>query len=219
MSKLTPDQLSSRLRFDWNITGRMRSSIVAIQAFRSMTDLASRKRPILSPEDSHKAVAYLVEYHIQSLIGPGKFHDRFVVSMDLMAGGNYPYSQPACFVISQPIPWSPHFLAGNGAVCLGELWSAAAGNITLGHLIIHVAKLLNFDEPDREPSYGGWNAKAVAYWRQVMKRQPVTKELPYPIIPPEFTHGMSRNSRPLFRPAVVAVPFTPSRTLFRPVGD
>ena len=218
MSKLTPDQRNSRLRLDWNIASRMNGPLAAIQAFRSMADLAGRKHPIQSPEDSHKAVAYLVEYHIRSLIGAAKFHDRFDISMDLMAGGNYPFSDPACFVVSRPIPWSPHFLTGNGSVCLGELWTAARGNITLGHLIIHVAKLLNFDEPDREPSYGGWNAKAMAYWRHVMKRQPVTNGLSYPVIPPEFTHGVTQTSTPLFRPAAVATPFAPARTLFRPVG-
>jgi hypothetical protein len=217
MAKLTPEELRSRLRFDWNIMQQMKSPLVTTRAFGSMSDLASGSRPILNAEDSHKAVAYLVEYHIRSLIGPAKFHDRFDVSMDLMAGGNYPFSQPACFVVSKPVPWSPHFLTGNGAVCLGELWTAACGDITAAHLVIHIAKLLNFDEPDREPSYGGWNAKAVHYWRHVMKRQPITAGLPYPVVPPEFTHGLSPNSKPLFRPAAAAV-FTPSKSLFRPVG-
>jgi hypothetical protein len=218
MSSLSPEQLSSRLQFDWNITQRMQSPLVTVQAFRNMGDLTRRMNPVTNPADSPKAVAYLVEYRTWSLIGAGQFHDHFDVSMDLMAGGNYPYSQPACFVTSRPIPWSPHFYPSNGAICLGELWTAAAGNITLGHLIVHIAKLLNFDEPDREPSYGGWNPKAVAYWRHVMKRQPITSGLAYPTLPPELTHGLTHNSTPLFRPAAVAVPFAPSQTLFRPVG-
>jgi hypothetical protein len=156
-------------------------------------------------------------YRIRSLIESGRFHDRFDVSMDLLAGGDYPYSQPTCFVVSQPVPWSPHFLAGNGAICLGELWTQAHGGITLGHLIVHVAKLLNFDEPDREPSYGGWNAAAVRYWRQVMKRQPVTKGLSYPLLPPEITHGMGTHAKTLFRPAAAAEPSASAPTLFRPV--
>ncbi len=218
MAKLSPEELRNRLRFDWNIMQQMKSPLVTIRAFGSMSDLASRIRPILNGEEGHKAVAYLVEYRIRSLIDTGKFHDRFDVSMDLLAGGNYPFSQPACFVVSEPIPWSPHFLPGNGAVCLGELWAAAKGDITAAHLLIHIAKLLNFDESDREASYGGWNAKAVHYWRHVMKRQPITAGLPYPVIPPEFTHGLSSKSQPLFRPATVTPVFTSSKTVFRPTG-
>ena len=218
MSKLSPEELASRLRFDWSITQQMKSALVKTQAFQNMTDLARRRNPIVNPIESHKAAAYLVEYRIRSLIGPGQFRDRFDVSMDLLAGGNYPYTQPACFVISQPVPWSPHFLLGNGTICLGELWTQAHGAITAGHLIIHVAKLLNFDEPDREPSYGGWNAKAVKYWRHVMKHQPITKGLAYPILPPEITHRVNANAKPLFRPATPAAPFAPTKTLFRPAG-
>jgi hypothetical protein len=217
MPKLSPEQLNSRLRLDWNIMQQINSPLVTIQAFRNMSDLMGRNRPVLDAVEAHKAVAYLVEYHIKSLIGPDRFHDRFDVSMDLLAGGDYPYTAPACFVISRPVPWSPHFFPSNGAICLGELWTAAGGNILLAHLLVHVAKLLNFDEPDREPSYGGWNAEAVQYWRKKMNRQPVTPGLAYPVIPPEFTHGLTADSKPLFRPVSGTPLFAPSPTLFRPV--
>lgn len=215
MSKLDPEHLQSRLRFDWTITQKMNSAVVTMQAFRSLADLGRRRNPIIKEKDSHQACVYLVEYRIRSLIAEGMFHDRFEVTADLLAGGNYPFSQPACFVTSKPIPWSPHFLPSRGAICLGELWTQARGAMTLGHLIVHICKLLNFDEPDREPSYGGWNAPAVNYWRKVLNRQPITKGLVYPKLPSEVTHAIQVPHKPLFQPASVAVA-TAAQPGFRP---
>ncbi|HEY7327865.1 MAG TPA: hypothetical protein VH592_09510 [Gemmataceae bacterium] len=214
--KLKPEELQSRLRFDWAITNKMKSPLVHIQAFKGLTDLGRRKNPIVTEREAHQARAYLVEYRVRSLVGEGKFHDRFDVSVDLLSGGDYPFSQPACCVISQPIPWSPHFLPSKGAICLGELWTQSRGAMTLGHLIIHICKLLNFDEQDREPSYGGWNAPAVNYWRNVLHRQPITKGLAYPTLPAEITHAIETSPKPLFRPAS-ATRVSTDQPLFRPV--
>jgi hypothetical protein len=215
VSKLKPEELQSRLRFDWAITNKMKSPLVHTQAFKSLAGLRRRKNPIVNEQDGHRASAYLVEYRVRSLVGEGQFHDRFDVTFDLLSGGDYPFSQPACSVISQPIPWSPHFLPGNGAICLGELWTQSRGAMTLGHLIIHVCKLLNFDEEDREPSYGGWNAAAVRYWRTVLHRQPITKGLAYPTLPGEVTHAIETPRKPLFRPAAAAGSCC-DKPLFRP---
>lgn len=217
MAKLTPEQLQSRRRFDWMIAQKMNSSpLVQIETFKTLADLHSRKNPIIREQDGHRASAYLIEYRIRSLVGEGKFHERFDVAFDLLAGGNYPFSEPACFVTSQPIPWSPHFLPGKGAICLGELWTQARGAMTFGHLIVHVAKLLNFDEPDREPSYGGWNGAAVNYWRKVLRREPITKNLVYPTLPAEITHAIEVPQKLLFRPAAAAA--APAQSHFRPRG-
>jgi hypothetical protein len=215
MPNLTPEQLQSRLSFDWTISRQMNGPLVAIRAFKSLADLRGRKNPVVKEQDGHRACAYLVEYRIRSLVGEGIYHDRFLVSLDLLAGGSYPYSEPACFVISQPIPWSPHFLRGKGAICLGELWAEGRGTLLLGWLIIHICKLLNFDEPDREPSYGGWNQAAVNYWRRVLNRQPITKGLVYPALPAEVTHEVEVPDKPLFRPAA-ATAFGAARSHFRP---
>jgi hypothetical protein len=215
--KLKADQLQSRLRFDWTVTRNMNSPLVQIQAYKSVADLGRRQHPIVNEEDAHRACAYLVEYRVRSLVAEGVFHDRFEVAIDLLAGGNYPFTEPACFVTSRPVPWSPHFQARSGAICLGALWTQARGAMTLGHLIVHIAKLLNFDEPDREPSYGGWNAAAVRYWRQVLHRQPVTKDLVYPTLPAEVTHAIEVPEQPVFRPAPAAG-FSVARPHFRPKG-
>ncbi len=215
MPKLNPEQLQSRLRFDWTIARQMNGPLVTIRAFKSLADLGRRKNPVVKEQDGPRACAYLVEYRVRSLVGEGVFHDRFEVSIDLMAGGSYPYSEPACFVTSEPIPWSPHFLPGEGAICLGELWAQARGAMMLGHLVVHIARLLNFDEPDREPSYGGWNAAAVNYWRRVLNRQPITKGLVYPTLPAEVIHEVEVPDKPLFRPAA-ATAFGAARPHFRP---
>src|SRR5579871_2381816 len=143
MPKLKSEELQSRLRFDWAIAQKMNGPLVHIQAFKGLADLKRRKKPITKEEDGHRACAYLVEYRIRSLVGEGQYHGCFEVSIDLLSGGDYPFSQPSCTVISQPIPWSPHFLPDHGAICLGELWTQAQGAMTLGHLIVHIAKLLN----------------------------------------------------------------------------
>jgi hypothetical protein len=204
VSKLNPKELQSRLRFDFRITQGINSPLVRIEAYKSLADLDRRKNRILKEQDGHRACAYLVEYRVRSLIGEGQFHDRFLVAHDLLAGGTYPYSEPACCVISQPIPWSPHFLPGRGAICLGTLWTQARGHMPFAHIIIHICKLLNFDEEDREPSYGGWNAPAVNYWRKVLHRQPITKGLVYPTLSAEVTHGIDIPKKPLFQPASTA---------------
>jgi len=213
--KLSLEQLQSRLRFDWAIARKMNGPLVLFQAFKSLADLGRRKDPVVKEEDGHRARAYSVEYRVRSLVGEGEFHDRFHVSFDLLNGGDYPFTEPACFVTSTPIPWSPHFLPRTGAICLGELWTQARGAMTLGHLVIHVAKLLNFDEEDRESSYGGWNPAAVKYWRKVLNRQPITKGLVYPTLPAEVTHAIEIPHKPLFQPAAAAG-FTAAQPHFRP---
>jgi ubiquitin-protein ligase len=214
-NKLKPDELHSRLRFDWAIAQKMNGPLVCVQAFKSLADLSRRKNPVITQQECHRASAYLAEFHVRSLVGGGEFHDNFQVSIDLLAGGDYPFSEPACFVTSRPIPWSPHFLPSKGAICLGELWGQAGGAMTLGHLLVHVAKLLNFDEPDREPSYGGWNAAAVNYWRRVLHRRPITEGLAYPSLPAEITHAIEIPQKPLFKPAAAAL-VAAARPHFRP---
>jgi hypothetical protein len=213
--KLNDEQLQSRLRFDWTICQQMNGPLVTIRAFKSLADLRGGKNPVVKEQDGHRACVYLVEFRVRSLVGEGKYHDRFEVSIDLLAGGSYPYSVPACFVTSKPIPWSPHFLPDKGAICLGEQWTEGRGTLLLGWLIIHICKLLNFDEPDREPSYSGWNAAAVNYWRRVLKRQPITKGLVYPTLPAQVTHEVEVPDKPLFRPAA-ATGFGAARPHFQP---
>jgi hypothetical protein len=82
------------------------------------------------------------------------------------------------------MPWTPHF-SRNRPICTDEeIWLAAKGRLLLGHWLVHVAKLLNFDEIPRTENYGGYNPDAAAYWRAKLNRQPLTPDFPYPVLPP-----------------------------------
>lgn len=70
----------------------------------------------------------------------------------------------------------------------------------MAHAIVHVARLLNCDESDRGPEYGGYNRVAMTYWRETMRCRPLTAGLKYPVPSVEVTHGISsREPLPQFR--------------------
>lgn len=179
---LEPDELQSRLLHDFRIVSLMKSPLMKVIAYRDVDDLYGRRDPIVSEDEGHLATHYLVEYNIKTLVGRGTYSDRTLVHIDLLADYNYPFTEPCCYVVDSTLPWSPHFLEG-APICLGELWSQARGNMLLGHLLVHIAKLLNFDEVARGGGYVGWNGEAVEYWREVLGEQPITKNLPYPALP------------------------------------
>lgn len=187
MAQLTMQQRQDRLRFDYAVATKMRSHIMTVTAYRSTEDLDRRRNPIVSEADGHLATHYLVDYRIRSLIGRGVYHDKFSVKFDLLANGNYPYSRPGCYVISTKMPWTPHFKE-HVPVCVDhDLWEASQGKMLLGQLMVHVAKLLNFDEIPRSDNYGGYNPDAAEYWRSELQRQPINPQLVYPPLPAEIS--------------------------------
>lgn len=183
MPKLTPEQLRTRLKMDYQLVAQMRSPLMTITAYRNADDLDRRRNPIVSQEDGHLATHYLVDYYIRTLVGPDEYSDKTSVKFDLLANGNYPYTIPGCYVVSTRLPWTPHFKAGNVPICTDyDMWENAEGRLSLAHWIIHVAKLLNFDEIPRTENYGGFNPAAARYWREKLKMQPLTP-LEYPPLP------------------------------------
>ncbi|HYG08529.1 MAG TPA: hypothetical protein VD835_01015 [Pyrinomonadaceae bacterium] len=179
---LEPDELQSRLLHDYKIVSLMKSPLMKVTAYRDVDDLYERRDPILSEDQGHLATHYLIEYNIKTLVGRGTYSDQTTVHVDLLADYNYPFTEPCCYIIDSRLPWSPHFLEG-APICLGELWAQSRGTMLLGHLLVHIAKLLNFDEVARGGGYVGWNGEATEYWRQVLGEQPITKNLPYPALP------------------------------------
>jgi hypothetical protein len=178
------DDIQSRLRFDYQVVMGMRTPLMTVEAYRSLEDLEDETDPILSTDEGHLATYYRVVYHITTLAGPERYSNETTVDFHLLANNNYPVSEPACFATSNPIPWSPHFHPKTGDVCLGKIWRVANGNMLLGELMTHVARLLNFDEPEYEdPNYGGWSPEAVDYWVNKLGRRPITEKLRYPIVP------------------------------------
>jgi hypothetical protein len=183
MAKLTPEQLKTRLKLDYQVVVKMRSPLMTITAYRNTTDLEKRRNPIVSEDEGDLATHYLVDYYIRTLVGRDEFSDKTSVKFDLLANGNYPYTIPGCYVISSRMPWTPHFQEGVAICTDHNMWEDAKGNLLLGDWVVHVAKLLNFDEIPRTENYGGLNPEAARYWRDKLKRQPLTPNLHYPPLP------------------------------------
>lgn len=187
MAGLGPDDLRSRLQFDFQVVSQMHSPLMRVAAYRNIDDLRKRRNVITSEDEGHLATHYFVDYHIRTLVGRDLFSDHTSVHIDLHANNNYPFSEPGCYVVESRMPWSPHFLKGR-PICLGEIWQQAQGTMLLGQLLVHIAKLLNFDEVARGGGYVGYNGEAIEYWKRVLGYQPITKNLPYPELPTDLVH-------------------------------
>lgn len=187
MPRLTPEQLKSRLTWDYQVAVKMRSPLMSVTAYRNADDLKRRRNPIVSEDEGHLATHYLVDYYVKTLVGPDEYSDKTSIMFDLFANSNgrddYPYAPPSCIVISNRIPWTPHFTEGRPVCTDDDLWGASGGRKLLADWVVHVAKLLNFDEIPRTENYGGYTPAAARYWRDKLKRQPLTPNLHYPALP------------------------------------
>ncbi|HEX8087866.1 MAG TPA: hypothetical protein VF762_03390 [Blastocatellia bacterium] len=219
MAKLTPEDLWSRLKFDYRVAMKMRSPVMSVTAYRSADDLAKRRNPIVSEEEGHLATHYLVDYYIRTLVGPDRYSDKTSVMFDLLVNGNYPYSVPGRWVVDSEMPWTPHFTKGR-PICVDEdLWNQSRGRMLLGDLLVHVAKLLNFDEIPRTPNYGGYTPDAAKYWRTRLQMQPITPNLTYPVLPQGIINNQSVVPRGIFE-VVSEKDSTPSFSgLFEPAEN
>jgi hypothetical protein len=184
MERLTADELRSRLTFDYQTVMLMSCPLMEVEAYRNLDDLLARRNMIRSVEDGYLAVHYRVKYNLRTLVGPGRYsRDATVVRFDLFADSDYPESEPPCFVIDGELPWSPHFHPERDvSVCTGDIWLEADGNMLLGELMVHVAKLLNFDEPPNPKIEHGYHPEAAKYWVNELGRRPISK-LVYPQLP------------------------------------
>lgn len=181
MDSLTADELRSRLSFDYQTVMLMSCPLMMVEPYRNLDDLLARRNMIASPDDGHLAVHYRVKYNLKTLVGPGRYSNSTTVRFDLFADNNYPESEPPCLVIESELPWSPHF-DENRAVCTGRIWEEADGRMLLGELMVHVAKLLNFDEPPLDTIDYGYQPDAARYWVNELHRQPIAKVV-YPHLP------------------------------------
>jgi hypothetical protein len=164
---------------------------------------SSRAIPVSGLLEAYKARYYEVEYVMRSLIGPGRYYDQFTIGIDLNAP-DYPQELPPCRALSVPRPWVPRVSTAGGQICLGKKGQFdSRQQFTLAHLILHIARLLNIDEP--VPSDRGLCPEATDYWERQLTLQPITKNLDYPALP---TH--------LLYPELVAAP--PQKPMFRPLG-
>lgn len=190
MGRLDATQVRTRLRFDSEVARKLGAdSLGLLRGFASMREYRAGNEASREDEEAGRVAVYEVEMRLRHLVGPGETAERAVVLFDLLAGGNYPYSDPAVSMVGRPLPWSPHVHPTSGAVCLGEGWRRAKGQMLFAQLLVHVMRLLNCDEPDRGADYAGWNAAAARHWRETLRRRPVAPDLVYPVLPIEVTHG------------------------------
>jgi hypothetical protein len=214
---LTPAQLQSRRRLDYRIVRVMAGEVLRPEAYRTAEDLEHRTNPITSERDGHLATKYLVTFRVPTLIGPGRFAEETAIGFDL-AVRDYPYAEPHTWIVSKHVPYSPHFRAGY-PVCIGEVWCEEEGRWLLGHLLRHIARLLNWDEVARGGGYVGWNRDAVAYHRRVYNDRPLDPGLRYPVLPLAVTHNATtQRHEELFTPRLPASVALPWSELFTQGG-
>lgn len=201
MSKrLSDSDLTSRRRLDFAVVQKMTNDRFAFTAHRTPDDAVAGKNPIRQEKDARHAVHYRAEYQVPTLIGPDQYSPRTIVRIDV-SHAEYPFEEPTGWVVesaTSKMPWSPHFLSGT-PICNGSIWRPD-GQVLLGHYLIHVACLLNWDE-ELAPDYGGWNPKAVAWWRNNLDR-PLDPTLVYPSLPQHELYGqVNRSQEGGFRPS------------------
>lgn len=171
-----------RRRFEFELLRDMACATFQARAFASVDDLEAGRRQIVSADRADRATKYRFTLRIPTLIGPGRFAPQTEIGVDTEVP-DYPRTEPATWIISKPVPWSPHFRE-NAPVCLGEeFWLASRGHVTLGHLAIHIARMLNWDEKSRGRGYVGWNGPAIEYHRRHYGSRPLDPDLAYPKLP------------------------------------
>lgn len=187
---------AERLEFDHRIITAMSASsdLLSFQAFATISDLRAGKI-----DHGNAPGAYKVTFNIPTLIGEGgkdgkgQFAQETSMAIDLRTVG-YPIQPPNVTVLSE-IPYSPHFRQ-NSPVCIGpEAWAQRAGHVTLGHLIVHLSKLLNWDEEMRGGGYQGWNGAAIAFHKRVYGERPLNEAIVYPALP-SFLTGKTKGFQP-----------------------
>ena len=216
MPGLSPDKHKTRLAFDFEVLAAMLPHpLVSMVAYRSLRD-AEQKRP-LSHEHGLLGLAevYDFTYRFPILISEDRKVSAATARFILDVGGKYPFSVPSAQFLG-PIPWIPHVFP-SGVVCLGDGWRRASGRMLLAQLAVHVAYLLNFDEPDRGQDIEA-NNDALDYWRDELNSKPLHPGLEYPTLPLRVTHGVEEPAEPKGFRLLEEERATP-RTGFRLLGD
>jgi hypothetical protein len=175
-------ELAERRIFEFRVLNEMRCATFDFEAYRTMPDLRQRKRAALNLADSSAVSKYRWIFRVPTHISRTQLTSQteIGVNTDVI---DYPRKPPSTWILSDHVPWSPHFLRG-APVCVGdELWAPASSHITLGELAIHIAHLLNWDEKVGGPGYAGWNGDAIAHHQRMYGGRPVNPDLKYPTLP------------------------------------
>ena len=104
-------ELIQRRKFDFRILDDMRGLVFSFRAYQSTSDLRRDRNQITTKAAAGVASKYAMTLRVPTLIGPGKFAAETTFGVDTDVA-DYPMAEPLTWLISKPIPWSPHFLAG-----------------------------------------------------------------------------------------------------------
>lgn len=184
-ARLTPPQLRDRLALDYRVMRGLESPhIGSVRAFHGTA------RRELSHEEGLRGMAdrYVVELEMPIHRAPGNLVERATLLLSLRTGGNYPFHAPFAQIVSRPVPFSPHVHPGSGSVCIGPGWSRARGRMLAAQLVIHVMRVLNFDEP---ATNDGFSRDAFHYATVTLGGRPFTPSLRYPTLPVETAYGVA----------------------------
>lgn len=187
MPTLPQSKLRKRRQFDYRVLSGMRGGKVEVSTHLTANDAERGRNPVSCVADAEHAAHYRAVFRFQTLVGPGEYNSPTIVRIDASAR-EYPYCEPTAWPLAREgsrIPWSPHFLSGV-PVCLGTIWRQD-GQVLIGHLVLHIGRLLNWDE-HLNPGYAGYNGAAVRWWRKNLGR-PLNPDLTYPSLPLDELYG------------------------------
>lgn len=205
MRRLNPSQIKARRQGEFSVLAQMESDAFQFNAYRSVPDLMADRNPITNVADATEASAFELFFNIPTLIGPGVFRDTTCIGANIAVEG-YPVTEPATFLLDSDVVYSPHFAPGR-PVCLGSMWTSRKGNVLLGHLVVHLARLLNWDERARSGGYQGWNGEAIEYHRRTYGASQLNPNIVYPVIPASIYGIEDEPSSFTFTPTNPSSPF------------
>ncbi|MBB5955822.1 hypothetical protein FHS29_002403 [Saccharothrix tamanrassetensis] len=165
----------------------MRCPTFDFEAYRTSWELEKRINPIRHDEDAAQAKKYRFLLRVPTLVSATEWAAETEIGIDVDVV-DYPRRQPNTFILSTHTPWSPHFKPG-APVCIGaESWEARNGHVVLGDLVVHLQRLLNWDEKGRGSGYQGWNGAAIDHHRRVLGGRPLNASVVYAQLP-GWLHG------------------------------
>lgn len=185
---LTSAQLRSRRRFEYDVLRAMTGEVVQSTAHADPRAMASGRDPIIDPQHALFATCYVVTLHVPTLVGPTATRRSTTIAINARVP-DYPFAPPLVWAVHRPVPWNPHFHPDTGVFCIADAWDRERGTTLLGDVIVHLARLLNWDEQRQDRTYVGWNAPAAQqYWQQ--RAQPLNRHQPLPRLPRELLHDL-----------------------------
>jgi hypothetical protein len=191
VARYTPAQLNQRLRLDEATMALVNvdPAPVHVTAHRTAADAWAGSNAIEPGTTEAPPEHYRVVYDFPTLRAKDRYHRPTIVHFDLLGNGadGYPFKEPICRVIGEVVPWTPHFHR-TFPICIGSGWRAD-GKTPAVDLLVHIQKLLNFDEPEPAPGYDGWNAEAIRWWTREQGCRPLDPNLRYPVIDPNRAEG------------------------------